>query len=129
MLDSVEDTLDWISYRTEPRFPEAIQKDLVNLVDAVIDPIEELNRMVIEARKYFETFSEKQRSVVKEIIRNLRKQEHEADGLEDLLKEKIFHMETDGVTVFHTVRLVEYVGSIADHAENAGDMMRAMMAR
>ena len=129
VLDAVEDTLDWISYRTEPRFPEAIQKDLVNLVDAVIEPIEELNRMVIEARKYFETFSEKQRSVVKEIVRNLRKQEHEADGLEDLLKEKIFNMETDGVTVFHTVRLVEYVGSIADHAENAGDMMRAMMAR
>jgi hypothetical protein len=27
------------------------------------------------------------------------------------------------------VRLAEIIGSIADHAENAGDMMRAMIAR
>jgi hypothetical protein len=27
------------------------------------------------------------------------------------------------------IRLAEYIGSIADHAENAGDMMRAMIAR
>ncbi len=129
VLDAVEDTLDWISYRPEPGFPETIHKDLRNLLDAVIDPIEELTRMVIEARKYFETFSEKQRAIVKEIVGTLRRQEHEADHLEDLLKEKIFNMESDGVTVFHSIRLVEYVGSIADHAENAGDMMRAMMAR
>ena len=35
----------------------------------------------------------------------------------------------DPVTVFHMIRLAETIGSIADHAENAGDMMRAMMAR
>jgi uncharacterized protein Yka (UPF0111/DUF47 family) len=27
------------------------------------------------------------------------------------------------------VKLAEIIGSIADHAENAGDMMRAMIAR
>ncbi len=129
VLDAVEDALDWISYRTEPPFPKPLHKDLILLVDAVVDPIEELNRMVVEARKYFETFSEKQRGVVKEIIRALRQQEHKADELEDRLKKDILHMETDGVTVFHAVHLVEYVGSIADHAENAGDMMRAMLAQ
>lgn len=129
VLDAVEDALDWISYRVQPGFPGSIQKDLRNLVDAVIEPIEELTRMVAEARKYFETFSDKQRTTVKDIIRMLRQHEHEADRLEDLLKEKIFHGETNGVAVFHAIRLVEYIGSIADHAENAGDMMRAMVAR
>jgi hypothetical protein len=33
------------------------------------------------------------------------------------------------VGIFHLVRLSEIIGSIADHAENAGDMMRAMIAR
>jgi hypothetical protein len=33
------------------------------------------------------------------------------------------------VTVFHLIRLTEIFDSIADHAENAGDMMRAMIAR
>jgi len=46
-----------------------------------------------------------------------------------MLKQKIFNMEMDPVTVFHMIKLTEIIGSIADHAENAGDMMRAMIAR
>ena len=85
--------------------------------------------MVTEARKYFETFSEKQRVLVKEIIRTLRAQEHEADKLEDQIKQKVFNMDIDPITVFHMIRLAEIIGAIADHAENAGDMMRAMVAK
>jgi len=85
--------------------------------------------MMAEARKYFRNFSEAQRNKVKTIIRNLAKKEHESDILEDSLKRKIFQLETDAVTILHMVRLVETIGSIADHAENAGDMMRAMIAR
>jgi hypothetical protein len=129
VLDSVEESLDWISYRSEPGIPEELQKDFFLLVDAVVEPIEELSRMVSEARKYFRNFSEKQRVAVKDIIRNLRRQEHEADVLEDQIKKRVFNSTLDPVTVFHMVRLAETVGSIADHAENAGDMMRAMVAR
>jgi uncharacterized protein Yka (UPF0111/DUF47 family) len=85
--------------------------------------------MVAEAKKYFESYSEKQRNIVKDIIHNLRKREHEADGLEDELKQKIFSLETDPVAIYHLVKLAEIIGSVADHAENAGDMMRAMIAR
>lgn len=129
VLDAVEDALDWISYRPEPGVPEELQKDFFLLVDATIEPIEELARMVAEARKYFQNFSEKQRNRVKEIVRTLRKLEHEADILEDQLKRKVFEKAVDPVTVFHLIRLAETIGSISDHAENAGDMMRAMLAR
>ena len=129
VIDSVEDALDWISYRSDPGIPQALHKDFMLFVDAVIDPIDELSRMVIEARKYFQNYSEEQRVVVKEIIRSLRQQEHNADKFEDIIKEKALNMEIDPVTVFHMVRLAETIGSIADHAENAGDMMRAMVAR
>lgn len=129
VLDAVEDALDWISYRSEPGIPKELEKDFFLLVDANIEPIEELSRMVAEARKYFKSFSEKQRKIVKDIIHNLRQKEHEADKIEDKIKEKIFNLKTDPVTVFHMVRLAETIGSIADHAENAGDMMRAMLSR
>ncbi len=129
VLDAVEDALDWISYRTEPGIPPELEKDFMLLVDAVIEPIEELSRMVSEARKYFNSFSEEQRVVVKEIIRALRREEHEADKFEDMIKEKALNLPIDPVTVFHMVRLAETIGSIADHAENAGDMMRAMIAK
>lgn len=129
VLDAVEDALDWISYRPEPAIQPELGKDLILLVDAVIDPIEELSKMVIEARQYFRSYNEKQRTKVKEIIRTLRQQEHEADIIEDRIKRKAFHLSVDPITVFHMVRLAEIVGSVADHAENAGDMMRAMLAK
>jgi predicted phosphate transport protein (TIGR00153 family) len=129
VLDSVEDSLDWLSYRISPGFTEGLTKDLFLLVDSVIEPIEDLSRMVAEAKKYFETYSDKQRNIVKKIISNLRKREHEADRIEDELKHKVFALEKDPVSIFHIVRLAEYISAIADHAENAGDMMRAMIAK
>jgi uncharacterized protein len=129
VLDAVEDALDWLSFRSSTGIPEALEKDFMLLVEAVMDPIEELSNMVAEARKYFSNFSEKQRQLVKNMIRTLRVHEHEADRLEDAAKEKIFNTIGDGVTVYHLVRLAEIIGSIADHAENAGDMMRAMVAK
>jgi predicted phosphate transport protein (TIGR00153 family) len=129
VMDAAEDALDWISYRSEPGIPAELHKDFLLLVDTVIDPIEELSRMVTEAREYFKNYSEDQRVTVKEIIRNLRHQEREADKIEDKIKFKVFNMQTDPVTVFHMVRLAETIGSIADHAQNAGDMMRAMVSK
>jgi uncharacterized protein len=129
VLDAVEDTLDWLSYRPESSIPPEVEKDFFLLVDAVIEPIEELIKMVSEARKYFQSFSESQRVKVKDIIRLLRQQEHDADKIEHNLKARLFNIRIDPISVFHLIRLAEIIGSIADHAENAGDMMRAMLAK
>ena len=129
VLDAMEDVLDWLSYRPDPGIRNEIKKDFRLLVDAVVSPVEEMTKMVTEARKYFDNFSEKQRNLVKDIIRELRRHEHQADKLEDNIKQKVFNMEINPVTVFHTIRLAEFIGSIADHVENAGDMMRAMLSK
>lgn len=129
VLDSVELSLEWVSYRMIPGFPEELKKDLFLLVDTVIEPIEDLSRMVAEAKKYFDTYSDKQRDIVKQIINNIRKREHDADGIEGEIKHKIFSLEKDPVGVMHGVKLAELISSIADHAENAGDMMRAIIAK
>jgi hypothetical protein len=129
VIDAVEDALDWISFRNEPGIPPELEKEFLILTDAVIDPIEELLKMVTEARKYFKNYSEDQRVIIKDIIHKLHQQEHEADKAEDVVKQKALNMDIDAVTVFHVVRLAEIIGSIADHAQNSGDMMRAMIAR
>lgn len=129
VVDAVEDSLDWISFRKQPGIPHELEKDFMLFVDAVVDPIEELSRMVKAARQYFRTYSEEQRTVVKDIIRSLRRYERKADKHEAAIKEKVMNMKIDPVTVFQVVRLAEVIGEIADHAQNAGDMMRAMVAR
>ncbi len=129
VLDSVQEAVNWLSYRPVAEIPDYMEKDLFLLVDAVIEPIEELTLMVMEARIYFKNFSERQRRKVKEIIKNIRQMEHEADQREYALIHKIFSNETNPVVVFHHSKLAEIIGNIADHAENTADMMRAMMAR
>lgn len=129
VLDAVEEGLDWISFRSAAGIPEILEKEFMLLVAAVMEPIEELSRMVAEARKYFSTYSDSHRNRIKEMIHSLREHEHEADKLEDAIKEKAFNALEDPVAVFHLIRLAEIIGSIADHAENAGDMMRAMIAK
>lgn len=129
VLDSVQEALNWLSHRSEELIPEALERDFFLLVDAAIDPTEELSRMVGEARIYFRNFSEKQRKKVKEIIANIRQMEHDADQREYALIRKIFNNEIDPVSVLHLVRLAEIIGSIADHSENSGDMMRAMISK
>ncbi|MEA3428076.1 MAG: TIGR00153 family protein [Thermodesulfobacteriota bacterium] len=129
VLDTVEDALDWIFYRPEPVIPEELKKDFLLLIALNIDPVDEMSKMVLEAKKYFETFNETQRNLVKKIIRNLRRDEHEADEVEHRLKKKIFETNLDPVSVFYLIKLVEIIGSIADHIENSGDMMRAMIAK
>ncbi len=129
ILDAVVGTLAWISYRNPESIPVDLHKDFFLLVDAVMDPFEEISKMVTEARNYFHRFSESRRNKVKEIIRAIRQQEHEADKVEEMIIQKAFEFVTDPISLFHVIRLAESIGTIADHAENAGDIMRSMLAR
>ncbi len=129
VLDAMEETLNWLSFRSEPGIPKDLEKDFLKLIDAVIAPVEALSPMLAEARLYFRNSADKERVAVKEIIHKLRQQEHEADQIEDLIKQKTFNLQTDPVTIFHMIRLAEIIGAIADHAQNAGDMMRAMLSK
>ena len=129
VLNAIEEALDWLSFRPEPGIPGALEKDFFLLVDAVLDPVEEMCRLVQETGKYFRSYSEKQRRFVKDIVHTLARQEHEADKVEDGIKEKLLNMKIETTTVFHMVRLAETIGSIADHAENAADMAWSMIAR
>ena len=129
ILDAVVKSLAWISYRDREFIPADLHKDFFLLVDAVMDPFEEICRMVSEAIKYFQRFSASRRNNVKESIRAIRQQEYEANKVEDMIVRKAFASVTDPITLFHVIRLAESIGAIADQAENAGDTMRAMLAR
>lgn len=129
VLDSVEDALDWISYRTDPGIPAELGDDFLHLADAVIGLIEALSKLVRGARSYFKKFSDEERDHLKTMVHELHHRERDADQIEDQIKRRALNLGGDPITVFHMVRLAETIGAIADHAENAGDMMRAMLSR
>lgn len=129
VLEAVEHSLAWISFRLEPGVPNVLKKDFILFIDAVVDPIDEVSLMMKEARKYFKNHSRKHRVAVEEIIDNLRIQKRKAIELERTIISKAFNLDIDPITLFHVVRLVETVGTIAGHAEKAGGMMSAMVAK
>lgn len=128
VIDAVEDALDWISCRGKPCIPDSLEKDFFLLVDSVIDPIEELSKMAEEVTVFFKTGGRKQKKAIREIIRSLQQQENDADIVEDKIKHEIFHIIKDPTEIYYLMRLAEIIGSIADHAENAGDIMRAVLS-
>ena len=128
VLDEVEDAMFWLSFR--PRgIPDEVATDIHHLVEAVIPPIERLSDLVALATDYFRSKSDEQRNKMKSLIRDIRQYERETDLLERELKFKIFGTMKDALVVFHLVRLVEIIADIADHAQNASDRMRAMIAK
>ncbi|MBC8418873.1 MAG: TIGR00153 family protein [Proteobacteria bacterium] len=128
VVDQVEAALYWLSFR--PRgFPKAVAPDFLHLVESVVPPIEKLAELVRMAREFFRSKSGDQRKKMKTLIQDIRQHEKEADLLEQELKGMVFRSIQDALVVFHTVHLVEIVGDIADHAQNASDRMRAMIAK
>jgi len=128
VLDEVEESLFWLSFR--PRsIPEEVSSDILYLVNAVIPTIEKLPDLVALATTFFRHRTDEIRTQMKRIVRDIRHYEREADVLERELKYKIFASIKDALMVFHLIRLVDHIGSIADHAQNASDRMRTMIAK
>jgi len=128
VLDAAEDALDWLTFRLTD-IPKEIEKDLLSLVERDIEAIELLGPMLDAANAYFRYNDEEDREKAKKVIREIRHKEHEADKLEKRMKKVIFNLNIEPISVFHLTHVLDKIGEIADHAENAGDMMRAMMAR
>lgn len=129
ILDSVQDALHWLSYR-KTHIPDEMVDDLLLMVEKVNDVLKSIYPLVASAASYFSNFSEDQRNKVKEAIREIREYEFQSDQVErKLLSDVLSYPFENPTSAFHLTRLIEYLGDVSNHAENAGDMMRAMIAR
>jgi predicted phosphate transport protein (TIGR00153 family) len=128
VLDAVEESLYWLSYRPEGIQKGDIKEDMLFFVEKLLPAIEALSPLVEMASVFFKSASDQLRQEIKSVIRDIRQHEHEADHLERELIHKIFTSDAKPMNKYHLIRLVETMGTIADHAQNASDMMRAMIA-
>ncbi|MBM4329465.1 MAG: TIGR00153 family protein [Deltaproteobacteria bacterium] len=129
VVDCVKNALYWLSYHLFC-LPEEIRRDYLVLVKEVGDYLGLLPEMVLRGHKYFESRLEEDRQAVKDVIREIRFREKESDELERTIYIRLCADEgLPPKTFFLMMRLVETTGDIADHLENAADMMRAMIAR
>ena len=127
VADDAQTLMDWLSLM-ECRCADR-GKTILALFDKCHEASRLLTRLIIEANNFFEHEDEKNRNKTKQVIYDIRHIEHEADALEMSLKHMAFKQTTDPVLLHHQLTTIDIIGQIADHAENAADMMRAMVAR
>lgn len=131
IIDLIQDTAVWISLREKP-IPYELSDDFFRMSDSVVDIVKTAENAVRYLKRVVETsYSRDEREKIKEVIHNLHVMESEIDTMGRELTKKTFKMESalTAVQLTHMLKLIELLSEIGDHAENVGDMIRALIAR
>ncbi len=129
VVDCMKNALYWLSY-VNLVLPPNILKHYLLLVREDADFLGFLPEMVARANTYFRTRQEKDREAVKDVVKEIRFREQQSDDVEKTILVRICADEAiPPKDFFLMVRLIETTGDIADHLENAADMVRAMVSR
>lgn len=128
IANTAEELVNWLSYK-QISLKLSIKEDITGLFKKCLEISSFFPDLLSDVKAFFQTGDETIRDRIKEVIRNLRKKETEADTIENQLKETIFRDFKDTFTVYYLIRLVENIGKTADNMVSAADILRTMVAK
>ena len=129
IADSAEDLAVLLILR-KTIVPEELKDEIKDFVDKVIDTYEMAMAVSSEIKILAETsFGGVEAHKVMELIEQLKVREWEADKAQMEAAKKMFAIEKklDPVDVMMWMNIFKELGTLANHAENAGDRMRMML--
>ncbi len=133
--DGIADTVEKISRIVSWRdieVPEAIEEQLLNLVQHTVDICSQASAMIEQLDELLAVgFGGKQSGRVSEMITNLKRSENDIDFLISDLNRALFSIEDrlNPVSVMFLYKLIELIGEISNQAENMGDRLTLFIAR
>ncbi len=131
VVDLIQDVTEWLSLREKP-VPDKLKVGFRELFAKALESIQICEKAINALNLVIESsFLEKERENAKKIVHELHRVEHESDIIERNLTRQIFALEEEisPAALFHLTKLVFLLGDIANHTENAGDRIRALIAR
>lgn len=128
VADAAEDILKWLTFK-QVAVPEVLSSKILTLLEENVKTAEFLVPLIEKSRLYIEMGDEASRQDAKEIVREIRRREHENDLFSTEIKREVFALDTDFSRVYFLLQLLEYIGEISGRSENAADLMRAMIAK
>lgn len=129
IADSAEDLAALLILR-KTTVPEELKEKLKNFVDKVLETYEVAMTVSSEIKLLAETsFGGEEAHKVMELIEQLKVKEWKADKAQMTAAKKMFSIEKklDPVSVMMWMHIFRELGTLANHAENAGDQMRLML--
>ena len=130
VLDYAEDVAVLLDMR-KTKVPKNCRKDFILHTEKVVETALALEKAVNNFVHIMEaSLSHKDRELLKKMIHDIHKKEYEADKIEFKVSKKLFNSQDDDVLgTVHLLKVVERTAQIANHAENAADRLRAMIAK
>jgi len=130
ILDSAKDVVILMDMR-ETKIPQELKPEFNELIKKSIVVLDTLENVMGKLKVILESsFGGKPREDIKKIIHNIHRLEHESDLIEKKISKHLFNIEDlDPIAIVHLLKIVDRFGHIPDHAENAGDRIRAMLAK
>jgi len=129
IADSAEDLAVLLTLR-KTTVPEEMKEDLKDFVNKVLETYEMAMIVSSEIKVLAETsFGGAEAHKVTELIEQVKVKEWEADKAQMKTAKKLFSIEEklDPVSVVMWMNILKELGTLANHAENAGDQMRVML--
>jgi predicted phosphate transport protein (TIGR00153 family) len=133
--DIIADTAEKIGQIVTQRVmevPESIEEPLLNLVQCTTDICSQAAAMIEQLDELLAVgFGGKQSDLVSEMIKNVKRDEHNIDLLIRDLNRTLFSIEDQlkPVSVMFWYKLIDLIGEISNQAENMGDRLMLFIAR
>ncbi len=128
IADSAERILTWLSFKEISFSPELAQKIETLLVQS-LKPLIYFEDMILHSQNFLVNWDEDSRTKAKELIRKIRYEEFLTKELGNQIKKYIFENVRDPLEIFYLLKLIDLIINISHSAENAADLMRAMIAK
>ena len=131
VIDKAEDVAILMTVRKKRYIPDEIKEYLVDLTEKVVETVNALEMTTSRITELLESsFSQKEVDSIFEIIHEVDTKEWESDkiGLE-LIKEVYENEDLLGMGAYYLIRISDTIGDVADHAEDAADVLRNMIAK
>ncbi|MCS7199522.1 MAG: phosphate signaling complex protein PhoU [Caldimicrobium sp.] len=128
VADVAEKILNWLSFKRVPLTTNLYQK-LETLLNQSLEPLRYFEEIIDYSADFLISWDENSRNRAKELIRKVRYHEFLTEEMGNQLKRFLFESVSDTFALFYILRLIELICEVSQHAENAGDLMRAMIAK
>lgn len=131
ILDHVENVMEMMDMR-HTHIPDGMLDEFRTHHDTVVQTVQTYELTVENLRDLVDTgFGSREREETKELVKKVHQLEYESDQARYDFARAIYDMEDelDPMDVYHLLKIADWVDNIADSAENAADMIRAMLAK
>ncbi|MDI6839313.1 MAG: TIGR00153 family protein [bacterium] len=129
VLDFAEDIAIWLTLK-HTKLADEVKELFLQHFYKVLESIKEYGEAIVNLKDIVRLSLRKiSREATIRAMEAIHEKEREADLIEHKLGKKIFELSIDAVSVYHLLKATRLIGALANHMENAGNRVIAMIVR